>query len=365
MVNKLKEHFPMLRDREEVKEIIQKDEKLKLIFESWEGEKQQEFLDLCTGAKGLKIMYDPYFKEAVNPEYYPERLEEFLSITLKRKVKICNILPNDSTRISDETSLLITDIIVELEDGSIANVEIQKIGYYFPGERSACYSADMLLRQYKRTRERFGKNFFYYQIKNVYLIVLFERSPKEFKAFPSEYLHHSKQIFNSGLQLKLLQEYIMIPLDIFHKTMQNKTIDTPLEAWLTFLSSDNPEKITELITKFPEFKPMYETLYQMCRNVEDIMGFFSEELRILDRNTVKYMIEDQDKQLKEQEKMLKENEIRLKESERQIEEKDTQIKEKETQIKEKDTQIKEKDTQIKEKDTQIQMLMKQLEAYKK
>ncbi len=41
------------------------------------------------------------------------------------------------------------DIVVELEDGSIANVEAQKIGYAFPGQRSACYSADLLLRQYK------------------------------------------------------------------------------------------------------------------------------------------------------------------------------------------------------------------------
>lgn len=193
-------------------------------------------------------------------------------------MKIRHILPNDSTRILDETSLLITDIIVELEDGSIANVEIQKIGYYFPGERSACYSADMLLRQYKRTKERYGKNFSYYKIKNVYLIVLFEHSPKEFKEFPQLYIHHSKQIFDSGLQLKLLQEYIMIPLDIFHEVMQNKPIETSLEAWLTFLSSDEPDRIIELITNFPEFKPMYETLYRMCRNVEGTMGFFQRSL---------------------------------------------------------------------------------------
>lgn len=36
------------------------------------------------------------------------------------------------------------DIVVELEDGSIADVEVQKVGYAFPGERMACYSADML-----------------------------------------------------------------------------------------------------------------------------------------------------------------------------------------------------------------------------
>ena len=41
---------------------------------------------------------------------------------------------------------------MELEDGSLANIEIQKIGYAFPGQRGACYSADLLLRQYKRVR---------------------------------------------------------------------------------------------------------------------------------------------------------------------------------------------------------------------
>lgn len=58
------------------------------------------------------------------------------------------------TRLSDESYLLITDIIVELEDGSLANIEVQKIGYAFPGARCACYSSDMLLRQYKRVRQR-------------------------------------------------------------------------------------------------------------------------------------------------------------------------------------------------------------------
>ena len=208
------------------------------------------------------------------------------------------------TRIADEMSLLITDIVVELEDGSIANVEIQKIGYHFPGQRSACYSADMLLRQYKRIRNQQGKKFSYSQIKNVYSIIIYEQSPKVFKAYQNEYIHHSKQVFDTGLQLDLLQEFVMIPLDIFYSNMQNKPIETEEEAWLSFLAYDEPDRIIELITKYPKFKPFYETLYQMCRNVEDVMGFFSEELRILDRNTVKYMIEEQEKQLEEQIKSL-------------------------------------------------------------
>lgn len=37
---------------------------------------------------------------------------------------------------------------------------------------------------------------------------------------------------------------------------------------------------------------MYEDVYRLCENVERVVGMFSEELRILDRNTVQYMIDE-------------------------------------------------------------------------
>lgn len=368
MRNKLKEHFPMIRDREELEKMIRENQKLSTIFAGWEEERRKEFLDFCTGNRGIKVLYDPFFKEVMNPEYDSKRLEYFLYVFLKRKVKILQVLPNDSTRIADEMSLLITDIIVELEDGSIANVEIQKIGYHFPGQRSACYSADMLLRQYKRIRSKQGKKFSYSQIKSVYSIIIYEQSPKEFKAYRNEYIHHSKQVFDTGLQLNLLQEFVMVPLDIFYTNMQNKSIETESEAWLSFLAYDEPDRIIELITKYPMFKPLYETLYQMCRNVEDVMGFFSEELRILDRNTVKYMIEEQEKQLEEQEKQLEEQEKQLEEQEKQLGEVVTQLEEQKKQLKNVEMQLNEqrnlteqKDIQIKRLEEQVEVLLKQLE----
>ena len=332
MRNKLKEYFPIIREREELMEVIEKNERLKFMFNRWEEERQREFLDFCTGVKGIKVLYDPFVKEALNPEYDPNNLEQLLSILLKRKVKIKQILPNDSTRIADEGALIVTDIIVELEDGSIANVEIQKIGYLFPGQRSACYSADMLLRQYKRVRNQQKKKFSYYQIKNVFLIVLYENSPKEFKKYPQEYIHHSKQVFDTGLELEMLQEYVMIPLDIFHEAMQNKLIETLLEAWLMFLSSDNPERIIELIGKYPKFKTLYETLYRMCQNVEGVMGFFSEELKIMDRNLAAYMVEEQQKELEENKKLIEESRKEVEEAKKEAEESKRKLQEKEEEI---------------------------------
>lgn len=71
---------------------------------------------------------------------------------MNRKVKIVDVLLGDSTRLADEQSLLIMDILVRFEDGTYCNVEVQKIGYAFPGERCACYSSDLSLRQYKKAR---------------------------------------------------------------------------------------------------------------------------------------------------------------------------------------------------------------------
>ena len=299
---KLKQYFPMIREREDIKQEIRENPKLLEKYREWDEEQQEEFLDYCTGVKGVKILYDAFFKEIMNPENTPERLNELLSLLLGQSVTIKRVLPGDSTRLADEQSLLIMDILVELADTSLANVEVQKIGYSFPGQRSACYSSDLLLRQYKRVKGEKKKAFSYKDIKSVYTIVFFETSIKEFHEYPQNYIHKFKQQSDTGLELELLQKYVFIPLDIFRGIYHNDGKSNgknsanrcwnKTEAWLTFLSTDEPEIIIELIRQYPEFKEMYEEIYVMCQNVEKVMEMFSKELIQLDRNTVQYMIDE-------------------------------------------------------------------------
>ena len=349
----------MIQSREEILQRIYTNPRMQQLFESWTVLQQKEFLDFCSGARGIKVLYDSFFKEVMNPEYDPTRLESFLTALLNRKVRIKEVLPNDSTRLSDESSLLITDIIVELEDGSLANIEVQKIGYAFPGARCACYSSDMLLRQYKRVRQRSidpvtGRDTFSYRnISKVYLIVLYEKSPDELKKCPDHWIHRSKASFDSGLSMDLLQDYIFISLDIFRSKMHNKKVTTLLEAWMIFLSIDDPDEIIRLITSFPQFKPMYETLYQMCRNVENIMGFFSEELREMDRNTVRYMIDELQKEVDVQNATIAENTAVIAEMNAAIAEKESLIAEKDSALAEKDSALAEKDSALAEKDSAL------------
>lgn len=124
------------------------------------------------------------------------------------------------------------------------------------------------------------------------------------KNYKYDFLHHFRQKSDTGVELNLLQEYNFISLDLFRKNIYNKPIKSELDAWLTFLSTDEPERILELLQKFPMFRSMYEQIYDMCQNTERVMGMFSRELKELDDNTVKYMIDELQEDLEETQEQL-------------------------------------------------------------
>ena len=365
---KLKQYFPMIREREDIEREICENPKLLEKYREWDEEQQEEFLDYCTGVKGVKVLYDAFFKEIMNPENTPERLNELLSLLLGQSVTIKRVLPGDSTRLADEQSLLIMDILVELADTSLANVEVQKIGYSFPGQRSACYSSDLLLRQYKRVKGEKKKAFSYKDIKSVYTIVFFETSIKEFHEYPQNYIHKFKQQSDTGLELELLQKYVFIPLDIFRTIYHNNVKSNgknsanrrwnKTEAWLTFLSTDEPEIIIELIRQYPEFKEMYEEIYVMCQNVEKVMEMFSKELIQLDRNTVQYMIDEMQDTIDVQKETIDTQKEKLEEQKTTINTQKEELEAKQNTI---DTQKDEIETMKQ----QLQSVMAQIEQLKK
>ena len=348
MANVLQQCFPEIRTREAVIREISESEKLRSVWVKWNDQQQKEFLDCCTGAKGVRILYDAFFKEVMNPETAPERLEELLSLILRQKIRILKVLPNDSTRIADENSLVIMDIVIELEDHSIANVKVQKLGYKFPGERAACYSSDLLLRQYKRVKGEKGKKFSYRDIKKVYTIIFYEHSPAEFHRFPDQFIHRSSQKTDTGLEINLLQEYVFIPLDIFRGILHNEGIRDKLDAWLTFLSVDEPEMIVRLITEYPQFKVYYEEIYQLCRDTEKVMEMFLKELQELDRNTVQYMIDEMQEEIDGLKGDLQKKETVLQEKETVLQEKDSRLRETEASLKEKEEENARLQNQIRE-----------------
>ena len=170
-----------------------------------------------------------------------------------------------------------------------------------------------------------------------------QKSPVVFQKYADNYIHTFTQQSDTGLEMDLLQKYIFIPLDIFKENVENKGIKNKMDGWLTFLGMDEPKKIIELINTYPEFREMYEHVYYICRNVGDVMGIFSEELRIMNRNTVRYMVDEMQETIDEQKEMIvgQQEQLKKKDSEMQkmILEKDEKMKEKEHIIEELKKQI--------------------------
>ena len=88
-----------------------------------------------------------------------------------------------------------------------------------------------------------------------------------------------------------------------------------MEEWLVFLSQDDPDMIIKLLNQNADFQEIYEEVYTICLNMERMMEMFSKELAILDRNTVKLMIDEMEEEVVEAKRKADEAESRAKQAE--------------------------------------------------
>ena len=307
------------------------------------------FNDYISRKKTLPLLYDPFFKKLFNGDEHRERLSRLVSSIIGQEVTVIDILPSESS--SFEDSFIIMDMIVRLSDGSIANIEVQKIASLFPGERLSCYSADAIMRQYHRlssatSTARYNddisqdsdsistlghKTFSYKDMKNVHTIVLFENSNSNLinSDNPELYFHVGTTTFNTHINFPLLQKYHMISLDTFRKYRYSDIIkgnidikkcdydedvyekpltDQMLRDRLAFLSLFVTETVDEAIAIqniFPELSEIFNEMNEYLARPEEVLGMFSEALRILNHNTAILMVDEYRKKYQEMENNLK------------------------------------------------------------
>ncbi len=325
---------------------------------------RQRFLDFCTGVKGLPLTYDPIFKRIFDPETRPDRMSAFLSAILGEKVKVQKVLVNEGTRILEESSLLIMDIVVELENGSIANVEIQKVAYRFPGERAACYSSDLIMRQYSRVKREKKKEFSYHHMKPVYTIVLLEKSSADFGKIKDTYIHRSKQCFDSGLSLELLQQYVFVTLDRFREIKQNEVTEE-LDAWLHLLASEEPEIVYTIIEKYPKFQEIYEEIAAFRQDIGGVLSMFSEALKIMDQNMVRYMIDELQDELDSTNKELADKEKELSDRWKELENVNRELKDSWKELEDKEKELENVNKELSDSQKELENSQKELENSQK
>ena len=158
---------------------------------------------------------------------------------------------------------------------------------------------------------------------------------------------------------------IFIPLDIFKRVRQNEGIKGKMEAWLTFLSSDEPEDIVRLITDYPEFKVIYDEVYNLCLNVEKVMEMFSKELKELDQNTVQLMIDEMQEDLDAKDVEIESQKKELESKDEKLAFKDVEIETQKKELASKNVEIETQRKELKSQADRIKELEEKLKAFTK
>ena len=289
------------------------------------------FVDFFTGRKTLPLLYDPFFKMIFNLVESRARLSELVSCILGQHVTVIEVFPH--TNYTFPNSFVIMDMVVRLDNGSITNIEIQKVPYDFPAERISCYSADLVLRQFRMLKgmetentdhgsSSYGKPS-YSGMKKVHTIIFFEKSSSSLKSPVNKkaYFHVGKTTFNTSINISLLQEYHLISLDTFKKYRYSDIMDGRIDIdstdcddsqynsgltekmkldrlkYLSLFTAATPSEINRLVTLFPELSSIRSQIREYLTRPVEVLNMFSEALRILDRNTAELMADRYKSQL--------------------------------------------------------------------
>ena len=356
--------------------------------EEWIG----RYEDFLKGRKSLPLLYDPFFKKIFNPVERRDRLSE-----LGQKVTVLEVFPNEDSQFLGV--MIIMDMVVMMSDGSIANIEIQKISYDFQAERISCYSADLVLRQYKmitgnrkirgagsdRGSMNGSSKPSYKDMRPVHTIILFENSSSSLISEVDEalYFHVGKTKFNTGIKIKLLQDYVLVSLDTFKKyryadirkgrtevteydydrtQYSEKQVTEKMKLdrlkYLSLFVAETPEEIEQLIRIFPDLESVRLDINEYLERPKEVLNMFSEALRILDRNTAELMVD----RMKDEMDELKVQKGKLEAQNGELEAQNGELEAQNEALK---ASFKEKDATIEAKDAEIERLKKLLEEQNK
>ena len=124
-----------------------------------------------------------------------------------------------------------------------------------------------------------------------------------------------------------------------------------MTAWLSLLATRNVDDLTEILAVYPWLEAIYQDMASYLHKPEEVLTMFSDALKILDHNTVQYMIDEMQNTIDDQKT--------------QLSDKDSQLTDMHSQLADKDSQLADKDSQLADKDSQIAALKAQLLSQQK
>ena len=153
------------------------------------------------------------------------------------------------------------------------------------------------------------------------------------------------------MELELLQRFYLISLDVFSENKYPMDKNNRVTAWLSLLATRNVDDLTEILAVYPWLEAIYQDMASYLHKPEEVLTMFSDALKILDHNTVQYMIDEMQNTIDDQKAQLSDAH--------------SQLTDMHSQLADKDSQIAGKDSQINDLAAEIAALKKQLAAQQK
>ncbi len=104
-------------------------------------------------------------------------------------------------------------------------------------------------------------------------VIFFEKSLPEFKAptLNGKYLHFGKTVFDTGLELELLQRFYLISLDVFSENKYPLDKNNRVTAWLSLLATRNVDDLTEILAVYPWLEAIYQDIASYLHKPEEVL----------------------------------------------------------------------------------------------
>lgn len=161
-------------------------------------------------------------------------------------------------------------------------------------------------REFHGMKKKQRKRNVYKDLQKVYTIIFYEQSIEVFKEYPEVCTHHARMVCDSGLELNFLQEFYLVALDVFRKSEYAKSRDPKDRqvGWLSFFCTENAEDAEALCEVYPWLWELYAEMAEFGRKPEELIAMFSEILREMDRNTIRYMVDDLNEKVEQRDEII-------------------------------------------------------------
>lgn len=98
-----------------------------------------------------------------------------------------------------------------------------------------------------------------------------------------------------------------------------------MNGWLALLSTDDVSRLDELVSDYPQLEGIIADMAGYLDKPQEVVGMFSEALKILDENTVHYMMDEMQKDIDNKNEKINKQDEMIKELREQNEEQNQHI----------------------------------------